>query len=50
MALQREVTDVEDKLKRLYRLVEDGITDLDDVLDDRLNNLKARAGPRKGGA
>jgi site-specific DNA recombinase len=41
MALQREVTDVEDKLKRLYRLVEDGITDLDDVLKDRLNNLKA---------
>jgi site-specific DNA recombinase len=24
MALQREVTDAEDKLKRLYRLVEDG--------------------------
>ncbi len=41
MALQREVTDAEDKLKRLYRLVEDGITDLDDVLQDRLNNLKA---------
>jgi site-specific DNA recombinase len=41
MALQREVTDAEDKLKRLYRLVEDGITDLDDVLKDRLNNLKA---------
>jgi site-specific DNA recombinase len=42
MALQREVTDVEDKLKRLYRLVEDGITDLDDVLKERLNNLKAK--------
>jgi DNA invertase Pin-like site-specific DNA recombinase len=41
MALQREVTDAEDKLKRLYRLVEDGVTDLDDVLKDRLNNLKA---------
>jgi hypothetical protein len=41
MTLQREVTDAEDKLKRLYRLVEDGITDLDDVLKDRLNNLKA---------
>jgi site-specific DNA recombinase len=41
MALQREMTDAEDKLKRLYRLVEDGITDLDDVLMDRLNNLKA---------
>jgi site-specific DNA recombinase len=41
MALQREVTDAEDKLKRLYRLVEDGMTDVDDVLKDRLNNLKA---------
>jgi hypothetical protein len=25
----------------LYRLVEDGVTDLDDVLKDRLNSLKA---------
>jgi hypothetical protein len=40
MALQREVTDAEDKLKRLYRLVEDGMADLDDILKDRLNNLK----------
>jgi site-specific DNA recombinase len=28
MALQREVTNAEEKLKRLYRLVEDGLTDL----------------------
>ena len=41
MRLQREVTDTEDKLKRLYRLVEDGVTDLDDVLKHRLNSLKA---------
>jgi site-specific DNA recombinase len=41
MALQSQVTDTEDKLKRLYRLVEDGLTDLDDVLKDRLNSLKA---------
>jgi site-specific DNA recombinase len=41
LALQREVTDAEDKLKRLYRLVEDGVTDLDDVLKDRLYSLKA---------
>jgi site-specific DNA recombinase len=32
--------DAEDKLKRLYRLVEDGLTDLDEVLKDRLNILK----------
>ena len=41
MALQREVVDAEDRLKRLYRLVEDGVTDLDDVLKDRFESLKA---------
>ena len=41
MALQREVTEGEDKLKRLYRLVEDGLADVDEVLKDRLNTLKA---------
>jgi site-specific DNA recombinase len=41
MGLQREVTDAEDKLKRLYRLVEEGVTDLDEVLKDRLISLKA---------
>jgi site-specific DNA recombinase len=40
-ALQRDVTDADEKLKRLYKLVEDGITELDDVLKDRLNSLKA---------
>ncbi len=41
ISLQRDVTDADDKLKRLYRLVEDGLTDVDDVLKDRLQNLKA---------
>src|SRR3974390_3269185 len=41
IALQKEVTDAEEKLARLYRLVEDGVTDLDDVLKDRLTTLKA---------
>jgi site-specific DNA recombinase len=41
MTLQREATDAEDRLKRLYRLVEDGMTDLDDVLKERLDRLKA---------
>src|SRR5262249_21343251 len=36
IALQREVTDAEEKLKRLYRLVGDGLTDLDEVFKDRL--------------
>jgi len=41
IALQQEVTGADDKLKRLYRLVEEGLTDLDEVLKDRLNTLKA---------
>jgi site-specific DNA recombinase len=41
IVLQREVTDAEDRLKRLYRLVEDGVTDLDDLLKERLDRLKA---------
>jgi hypothetical protein len=42
MALQQEVTNADDKLKRLYRLVEDGLTDPDEVLRDRLNTLKGQ--------
>ena len=41
IGLQREITDAEEKLARLYRLIEDGVTDLDDVLKHRLNTLKA---------
>src|SRR5262249_46253276 len=41
MALQREVSDAEEKLRRLYRLVENELTDLDEVLKDRLDTLKA---------
>jgi Skp family chaperone for outer membrane proteins len=41
VTLQREVTDTDEKLKRLYRPVEDDLTDLDEVLQDRLNMLKA---------
>jgi site-specific DNA recombinase len=40
-ALPRDVTGADDKLKRLYRLIEDGMTEMDDVLKDRLNSLKA---------
>jgi site-specific DNA recombinase len=41
LALQREVAESNEKLKRLYRLVEEGLTDVDEVLKDRLNALKA---------
>jgi DNA invertase Pin-like site-specific DNA recombinase len=40
-SLEGEVSGAEDRLRRLYKLVEDGLTDLDDVLKDRLNTLKA---------
>jgi len=43
IVLQREMTDAEDKLKRLYRMVEDGLTDLDEILKDRLTALKAES-------
>lgn len=38
--LQTEVTEAETKLKRLYAMVEDGLTDLDDILKDRIASLK----------
>jgi class 3 adenylate cyclase len=37
---QKAVADAEDRLARLYRLVEEGLTDLDDVLKARLTALK----------
>jgi site-specific DNA recombinase len=40
IALQREVAEADEKLRRLYRLVEDGMTELDDVLKGRLHELK----------
>lgn len=39
-SLQREVIDASDKLKRLYRMVEDGVAEVDDILRDRLESLK----------
>ena len=39
-ALQTEVTEAAEKLKRLYKMVEDGLTDLDDLLKERLGSLK----------
>ena len=39
-ALQTAVNEAEAKLKRLYKMVEDGVTDLDDILKERLADLK----------
>ena len=40
IALPGEVTNSDDTLKRLYRLVDDGLTKFDDVLKEWLNTLK----------
>lgn len=40
-ALRREAGAAEDKLKRQYKLVGDGLTDLDDMLKERIAKLSA---------
>jgi site-specific DNA recombinase len=39
---QKELTDCEDRMKRLYRSIEDGIVELDDILRERTAALKAQ--------
>lgn len=39
--LKAEAQTAEDKLKRLYTMVEDSLTDLDDILKDRIADLKS---------
>lgn len=38
---QREVTDCNERLRRLYRSIEDGIVELDDILRERTATLKS---------
>ena len=40
-ALQAEIILADERLRRLYKMVEDEVTDLDDVLRDRLATLKS---------
>jgi site-specific DNA recombinase len=40
-AVQAEVATAEAALKRLYTMVENGLTDLDDILKDRITTLKS---------
>ena len=40
-ALEREATNAEEKLKRLYKLIEDGVAEMDDLLKERITTLKA---------
>jgi site-specific DNA recombinase len=42
VALQREVTDCDDRLRRLYRSIEDGIVELDEILRERTAALKSQ--------
>ena len=42
VTLQREVVDCDDRLRRLYRLIEDGIVELDDILRERTAALKSQ--------
>jgi hypothetical protein len=40
-SLEREAETAEEKLKRLYKLIEDGVAEADDLLKDRIAILKA---------
>ena len=40
-ALAREAEDADERLRRLYKLVEDGLTQMDEILKDRIASLKA---------
>jgi site-specific DNA recombinase len=42
LGLQREVTDCNERLRRLYRSIEDGIVELDDMLRERTVTLKSQ--------
>ncbi len=39
-ALAREADDADERLRRLYKLVEDGLAQMDDLLKDRISSLK----------
>lgn len=41
VALEREVADADQRLRRLYRLVEEGVDELDGALKERIASLKA---------
>jgi len=38
--LQREANDAEDELKWIYRMMEDGIAGMDDILRERVGSLR----------
>ncbi|WP_456727439.1 recombinase zinc beta ribbon domain-containing protein [Bradyrhizobium sp. USDA 3364] len=42
LGLQKELSDAEDRLRRLYRSIEEGIVELDDIQRERTASLKAQ--------
>ena len=40
-SLEAELARADEKLRRLYKMVEDGVTDMDDLLSDRIATLKS---------
>ncbi len=42
IALEREVTECEDRLRRLYRSIEEGVVELDDILRERITAIKVQ--------
>ncbi len=38
---EREAANAVEKLKRLYKLIEDGVAEMDDLLEERITALKA---------
>jgi site-specific DNA recombinase len=47
VSLQREVSDTDERLRRLYRSIEDGFVELDDILRERTTSLKSERGRAK---
>ena len=47
-ALKTELAATDERLRRLYRAIEDGIVDLDAHLKERIHTLKTGAGTRAG--
>jgi site-specific DNA recombinase len=39
--LEREIADTDERLRRLYRLIEDGVAELDGALKDRIGGLRS---------
>ena len=44
LLLQREITDSDERLKRIYRSIENGVAEEDDILRDRIAELKDKRG------